>query len=143
VLVHCTGERDPLENANCDSRGGMFSALASFYSCLIGLETRNGARKGSVVAKISLRNTFGPCIRLWVLGWSGNTKRGSNAISGCRENCETLCSFSLPLMLSHEHNLNVPQFSWQPLAAFGSSFDFPHRLNILDHLHSPQSAARI
>jgi hypothetical protein len=64
--------------------------------------------------------------------------RGSNAISGCQENCETLCSFSLPLMLSHEHNLNVPQFSWQPLATFGSTFDFPHRLNILDHLHSPQ-----
>jgi hypothetical protein len=58
VLVHCTGERDPLENANCDSRGGMFSALASFYSCLIGLETRNGARKGSVVAEIFEKHCF-------------------------------------------------------------------------------------
>jgi hypothetical protein len=53
-LVHCSLQerRDPLENANCDSRCWIFSALACFYECWIGLEKRNGARKGLVVAEI-------------------------------------------------------------------------------------------
>jgi hypothetical protein len=48
-------------------------------------------------------------MRLWALGRSGKLKRGSNAISGCRENCETLCSFSLPLILSHKHSVAQTQ----------------------------------
>jgi hypothetical protein len=54
LLCLCTVQEkwDPLENANFDSLGRMFSALACFYACWIGPETRNGARKGSVVAKI-------------------------------------------------------------------------------------------
>jgi hypothetical protein len=101
------------------------------------------ARQGEVIhaenrlLRFAPRNTFVSCIRLWVLGRSGNTKRGSNAISGCRENCETMCPFSLPLMLSHEDN--VPQFFRQPLAVFGSRFNFPDRLNILEHLQRPKT----
>ena len=35
------------------------------------------------------RNVFGLRRCLWVLNWSGNTNRGSNATSGCRENWES------------------------------------------------------
>jgi hypothetical protein len=169
LLCSCTVQerRDPLENAKCNSRGGMFWPLHTFihaesvWKHEMGHEKglwlptylRNTvvlctARRGNTVLTLAEKcllrfkplNTFGPCIGLWVLDRSGNTKRGSNAISSCRENCETLCSFSLPLMLSHKHN--VPQFSWQPLEAFWSSFDFPDLLNILDHLQRPKTVCR-
>jgi hypothetical protein len=64
---------------------------------------------------------------------AGNTKPDIFLVTSIYKE-ETLCSFLLPLMLSHKHN--VPQFSWQPLAAFGSRFKFPDSLkfNTLDHL---------
>ncbi len=51
--------------------------------------------------------------------------------------CDALCSFSLPLMLSHEDN--VPQCSRQQLTVFGSRFNFPY---ILDHLQRPKTVCR-
>jgi hypothetical protein len=38
------------------------------------------------------QNVFGLCRWLWVSNRSGNTKQGSNVISVCRHNWETLCS---------------------------------------------------
>jgi hypothetical protein len=55
LLCSCTVQErmDLLENANSDSRGGMFLAVSSVYACWIGPERETGHqiwRKGSVVA---------------------------------------------------------------------------------------------
>ena len=79
------------------------------------------------------------------LVWKHETGiEGDQLLPSLGENCETLCPFWLPLMLSHEDI--IPQFSWQQLAAFGSRFDFPdwlnRWLNVLDHLKRPKTVSR-
>ena len=51
--------------------------------------------------RFARRNISGLCRRLGMSSRSGNTKRGSKGVSGCRENWELLCSRSLPLILLH------------------------------------------
>jgi hypothetical protein len=107
VASLCTVQerRDPLENANCDSRGGMFSALACFHACWIGPKIRKWAWKGLVVVEIfekqcglvhrverqlTLKNAFSDSrcrtllgLHLWMLGrsvrWNCNRIRSAVA----------------------------------------------------------------
>jgi hypothetical protein len=53
VLLYRKGGpgRDLFENTNCDSRARMLFALVGVYTCSIGAETRNRARKAAVAKK--------------------------------------------------------------------------------------------
>jgi hypothetical protein len=75
------------------------------------------------------RNISGLCRRLGMSSLSGNTKRGSKGVSGCRETAS-----SHPVAF-HRNS----QFSRQPLAAFKYRFDFSDLPNTLDHLQRPKT----
>ncbi len=97
------------------SRIGMFSTNISVQLYLSISNKRSQNQRGSAVTEIFLiqaweclewrfhgdskslspiRRANRLCRCLKVSNRSGNTKRGSNAISGCRNNWETLCSYS-------------------------------------------------
>ncbi len=100
-------------------------------------DQRHAGCLGNLCRRFARRTVLSLCRRSRVLNWSGKFKRDSNAVSNCRENCETLCPCYSLTGSEHEHS--VLHFSWQLLTTFESRFDFPDRLDMHKHSVKPKA----